>query len=229
MTDYKRFSATYDLIGDEVPSPFHPAKNNIRHAGMPPKYSNPLELRAKIDDYFASCAPKQAIDELGRPRWRWQDMVDPDTGKVIMTEEPHPQAGERIPGSKKGVYPATLSVPLRERLPVMDGGRVPTVAALALFLGFKDYRSIYQNHYRDDPAFYAEIKRAFALMGDYAQQQLMAGNTKGATFWLKNHGWVDKVETELYGRDGGAIETKDVSEKDRGILRHFVENYGKRA
>lgn len=196
---------------------------------MPPKYSDPAVLREKIDEYFASCAPKQAIDELGRPRWRWQDMVDPDTGEVIMTEKPHPQAGERIPGTKKGTYPATIAVPLRERLPVMDGGRVPTVAALALFLGFKDYRSIYQNHYRDDPLFYAEIKRAFALMGDYAQQQLMAGNTKGATFWLKNHGWVDKVETELYGKDGGAIETKDVSEKDRGILRHFVENYGKRA
>lgn len=196
---------------------------------MPPKFATALKLREKIEEYFESLRPKQLVDTLQRPVWRWQNVEDPDTGEMVFKTVPNPKAGEtRGRGRFKITEPQEISVPLKEKVPVLGRPGVPTVAGLALFLGFKDYRSIYQNHYRDNPAYYAEIKKAFSMMGEYMQQQVIEGNTKGATFWLKNHGWIDKVETELYGFGGGAIETKDTSEKDRSALRHFYQNYGKR-
>lgn len=108
-------------------------------------------------------------------------------------------------------------------------GKPPTVAGLALYLGFADYRVIYRGPYKERPEFNHAIKSAIARIAEYAQEQLFIGQSTGAIFWLKNHGWADKVESEVYGKDGGAIETKDVSDKDRGILKHFINNYKERA
>lgn len=73
----------------------------------------------------------------------------------------------------------------------------PTVAGLALWLGFEDRQSIYD--YKDRPAFSCTIKKAITAMEDYAEQRLLVGegSSTGAIFWLKNHGWKDKTETDV--------------------------------
>lgn len=76
----------------------------------------------------------------------------------------------------------------------------PTVAGLALYLGFSDRRSIYD--YKDREIFSHTVKAAITRIEEYAEQQLSIGQATGAIFWLKNHGWVDKSETELSGKDG---------------------------
>lgn len=70
----------------------------------------------------------------------------------------------------------------------------PTVAGLALWLGFDDRRSIYD--YKERPAFSHTIKKAILKIEQYAEQQILTeGSHSGAIFWLKNHGWKDKTET----------------------------------
>jgi len=62
MTDLK--GPVDDLVGDELPCPFHPRKNHIRHGGMPPKFATAELLRIRIDEYFASLAPKRGRRQL---------------------------------------------------------------------------------------------------------------------------------------------------------------------
>jgi len=71
----------------------------------------------------------------------------------------------------------------------------PTISGLALFLGFQDRSSIY-DYIKKDSEFSYTIKRAIALIEDYAEKQLFIGNSTGAIFWLKNRGWVDKTEVD---------------------------------
>lgn len=72
----------------------------------------------------------------------------------------------------------------------------PTVAGLALYLGFVNRCSMYDYIERGDE-FSDTIKRAVARIENYAEKQLTIGaNPTGAIFWLKNHGWRDKTELE---------------------------------
>lgn len=86
--------------------------------------------------------------------------------------------------------------------PVVDYNP-PTVAGLALYLGFCDRQSMYD--YKERPVFSCTIKKAISRIEDYAEKQLTQGNSTGAIFWLKNHGWKDKSETELTGANGAPI------------------------
>jgi hypothetical protein len=87
----------------------------------------------------------------------------------------------------------------------------PTVAGLALFLGFcnrasmYDYMSLYKDYENKDISdekkelyreFSNTIKKAIARVEEYAEVQLTQGNSVGAIFWLKNHGWYDKQEVK---------------------------------
>jgi hypothetical protein len=60
--------------------------------------------------------------------------------------------------------------------------------------------------YSDKPAFCDAVEKARTRL-ELAWERRLAGNAcTGAIFWLKNQGWTDKTETELYGKGGGAIE-----------------------
>jgi hypothetical protein len=70
----------------------------------------------------------------------------------------------------------------------------PTVAGLALYLGFTDRHSMYD--YKLKPLFTNTIKKAVTRIEEFAEEMLHNGKPIGAIFWLKNHGWSDKQEIE---------------------------------
>lgn len=89
---------------------------------------------------------------------------------------------------------------------------VPTVSGLAYLLDmstetFRDYGT---SERHDE--FSATVKRAKQRIEMSLEQRLAGNNVTGAIFNLKNNfRWKDKQETELYGKDGGPIETKTLS------------------
>ena len=83
----------------------------------------------------------------------------------------------------------------------------PTIDGLSLYLGFADRQSMYD--YEKKPLFTCTIKRARSRMADYAQKQLFAGNSTGAIFWLKNHGWYDRQQSQKVDKDGKPTNAPD--------------------
>lgn len=73
-------------------------------------------------------------------------------------------------------------------------GKKPTVAGLALALGFESRQSIYD--YAEEGAFSYIIKKALLYFEDYHESSLANTSTTGHIFWLKNHGWKDKSEVD---------------------------------
>lgn len=82
--------------------------------------------------------------------------------------------------------------------------KVPTVNGLALALGFNSRQSLL--NYADKPEFVDTVKRVRARLEAEWEQRLAGPNAAGTIFWLKNQGWTDKTERELYGREGGPIQ-----------------------
>ena len=89
---------------------------------------------------------------------------------------------------------------------------IPTVSGLAYLLNmstetFRDYGS--DERHKE---FSATVKRAKQRIEMSLEQRLAGNNVTGAIFNLKNNfKWKDKQETELYGKDGGPIQTKTLS------------------
>lgn len=97
----------------------------------------------------------------------------------------------------------------------------PTVAGLALYLGFEDRRSIYDYANRNDE-FSHTIKRAITRIEEYAEKQLTSGASVGAMFWLKNHGWIDKTNQEINGSLN--VQKVFVTEKDhKETIEHIKD------
>ncbi len=88
----------------------------------------------------------------------------------------------------------------------------PTVAGLALYLGFADRRSLYD--YKKKEKFEYVIRRAIARMEENAEKQFTVGQTSGAIFWLKNHGWRDKNETIEIPDKKLSLEELGITKKD---------------
>lgn len=78
-----------------------------------------------------------------------------------------------------------------------------TVNGLALALGLCRQSLL---NYGDKPEFLDAVKAVRATLEDHWESRLGGPNAAGTIFWLKNQGWSDKTETELYGKGGGAIE-----------------------
>ena len=99
-----------------------------------------------------------------------------------------------------------------------DLKRKPTVAGLALRLGFESRQSIYD--YAEDEKFSYVIKRAILAIEDFHESSLSGNNVTGHVFWLKNHGWKDKSEVDntlsiknaLVGFGDGNGESNDTDE-----------------
>ena len=72
----------------------------------------------------------------------------------------------------------------------------PTVADMALFLGFSDRTSFYEYKTRED--FSDTVKRAITRIEAYAERGVMVKDKPtGNIFWLKNHGWKAEEETKV--------------------------------
>lgn len=79
----------------------------------------------------------------------------------------------------------------------------PTVTGLALFLTFADKTTLYE--YRDRPEFTYPIKKALTRIEHYHEKGLTDNQVAGRIFALKNMGWKDKTEAEVYGKDGAPL------------------------
>lgn len=93
---------------------------------------------------------------------------------------------------------------------VKQEDRKPTLAGLALHLGFDDRESIatYSTYGVD---FSRTVKRARLMMEDDRQQSLLSKDkfTPGIALDLQNnHGWRNKTETEHTGANGGPIQSE---------------------
>lgn len=73
----------------------------------------------------------------------------------------------------------------------------PTITGLALYLGFSDRHSLYDQERK--PAFSHTIKKARARMVKVYEMATQSGQCAGAIFMLKNFGYTDKTEIEHTG------------------------------
>ena len=95
----------------------------------------------------------------------------------------------------------------------------PTVAGLALWLGFSSRFSLYD--YKERAEFSHTIKEAIARIEDYAEQIILTPGAAatGAIFWLKNHRWTDKTEQNV-NINGYSLFEKKTEEKARTYAKH---------
>lgn len=83
-----------------------------------------------------------------------------------------------------------------------DNANAPTMAGLALELGFQDRRSL--SDYAEKDNFLPVIKRARTRLEEFHERNLLGKNPTGSIFWLKNHsGYRDRQE--FSGAGGGPI------------------------
>jgi hypothetical protein len=85
-----------------------------------------------------------------------------------------------------------------------DTDFVPTMHGLASELGIcRDTL----HEYRKKPEFSDILKRAMTASAAWWEKRLAENACTGAIFWLKNHGWADKTQTEL----SGGLNMRDLS------------------
>lgn len=83
-----------------------------------------------------------------------------------------------------------------------DNELQPTMAGLALRLGFMDRRSL--SDYAENDTFLPVIKMARTRLEEFHERNLLGKNPTGSIFWLKNHsGYRDRQE--FTGAGGGPI------------------------
>jgi len=75
----------------------------------------------------------------------------------------------------------------------------PTIAGLALHLGFSDSKSIRDYVDRDDE-FSPPIKKAIGRIEAEHESRLYGPNCTGSIFWLKNKGWKDSHDVTSGGK-----------------------------
>lgn len=85
----------------------------------------------------------------------------------------------------------------KKNKPVMNGARPPTLAGLALALGFSTRQALKQ--YRGKPEFEEAVKRGMTRIEQYAEEKLYDKEcSAGAKFILQNdfEGWKAEANTE---------------------------------
>lgn len=105
--------------------------------------------------------------------------------------------------------PEEMQVVIDEYFETCDKDNPPTLTALALYLGYVDRQSLYDNENRE--GFTCTIKKAKSKIAAFAENQLMTRDKPtGAIFWLKNAGWSDNKKIEHSGNIG--INMTDILE-----------------
>ena len=91
---------------------------------------------------------------------------------------------------------------------VKADGKLPTLSGLCIHLGFADKQS-FSNYESYEEPFSLTVKKARLRIEDDRHQRLANPACTGIIFDLKaNHGWQDKIVTEMSGPDGGPIQTE---------------------
>lgn len=103
-----------------------------------------------------------------------------------------------------------LEAAINEYFTDCDVREVPyTIPGMAYALGFSDRHALL--HYAGRDVFCATIKKARSRIERQRVENLIAGrgSTPGQIFDLKNNfGYLDKIDTEIYGKDGGPVVIK---------------------
>lgn len=95
--------------------------------------------------------------------------------------------------------------------------KVPTVNGLTLALGFTSRQSLH--NYADRPEFVDAVKVIRTRLEAEWEQRLAGPNAAGTIFWLKNQGWTDRTEQEIYGKGGGPIQAEVALSADEAYRR----------
>lgn len=95
---------------------------------------------------------------------------------------------------KNSLYINADGIPIYEPL---------TITGLALALD-TTRKTLMEYEERDE--FSNTIKKAKTRIENFAEKRLFGTAPTGAIFALKNYGWKDKSESEMYGKDGGSID-----------------------
>ena len=82
--------------------------------------------------------------------------------------------------------------------------KVPTVNGLCLALGMTRETLL---RYAEKDGFSDTVNMVRVRLEAEWEQRLAGPNATGTIFWLKNQGWSDKTETELYGKGGGPVQS----------------------
>lgn len=101
-----------------------------------------------------------------------------------------------------------------------------TITDLVIYLGFADRRSFYDYEERED--FSYTIKRARTFI-EREYEEMLKENPTGAIFALKNFGWTDKTEQEVYGKGGqplidGLSELKNIADAVKNLVDDETPN-----
>jgi hypothetical protein len=72
---------------------------------------------------------------------------------------------------------------------------IPTITGLALYLGFNDTDSLFDQQKRSQE-FSGVVKRAKKIVEAYHEKRLSGTTPTGSIFWLKNFGWKDQVNID---------------------------------
>lgn len=105
--------------------------------------------------------------------------------------------------------PTEFGLKTKEYFESVDArGKMPTMAGLCLHLGFYD-RDSFSRYAEYGEDFSRTVKAAKLMIEDDRHQRLAAPGCTGIIFDLKaNHGWQDKIVTEMSGPDGGPIQSQ---------------------
>ena len=96
-----------------------------------------------------------------------------------------------------------------------DKPRPPTIAGIALHLGFSSRQSFYD--YENEAGFSDAVKKARLRIEQHHEERMSGNSPTGSIFWLKNHDWSDRQELEHSGPAGGVLEvavTREVVRPD---------------
>jgi len=165
--------------------------------GRPAKYSEAEQLQKQVDHYFASIT-------ITEPVFDYVVTGQGEDGKDIFDKVPRlNNAGEQV-----------------QRTSFFEN---PSILSMCRFIGVcRDTLCEYEK--REDLA--KTVKAAKARIEEYLENQLYRKDqVTGIIFNLKNNfGWKDKSEHELTGKDGGPIQTTDMTTEE--IQRQIAEIMG---
>lgn len=85
-----------------------------------------------------------------------------------------------------------------------------TITGLALYMGFSSRQSFYD--YRKREEFKEAVEWAHTMIEMIYEEFLTENNPTGSIFALKQFGWKDKSEHEMYGKGGAPLVNKVIVE-----------------
>lgn len=128
------------------------------------------------------------------------------------------QVGVRVLKDEAGkpICNIMTGMPLTKEVP-------PTQSDMALYLGFSDRQSLYDNAKRSEE-FSCTIKKAYTRIDAYAEKGLFVkGKPTGEIFYLKNRGWSAEENRTEKKKIEGNITVNDLSKLSDKQLKEMAK------